>query len=157
MDFFSLDVSYDANSNPLTTEDNVFASGFDVKYAVDGLDRLTDADEGTLSGSSISSRTRRQQWPTLSQTGNWNVSRLDLNGDGAPHMDGGGTNEHNDTRTHNAANEILTRDTDTNGTANYTLTHDAAGNLTDDGKDYVYVYDAWYRLRQIKNRSSGAA
>ncbi|MFO0826743.1 MAG: RHS repeat-associated core domain-containing protein [Phycisphaerales bacterium] len=40
-------------------------------------------------------------------------------------------------------------------TTDYTPSHDAAGNLTDDGKDYAYVYDAWYRLRQIKNRTSG--
>jgi len=152
MDFFSLDISYDENSNPLTTEDNIYPAGFDVKYAIDGLDRLTDADEGTLSSGTIGSRTRRQEWPTLSQTGNWNLSKLDLNRDGA----WAATNEYNDTRTHNVVNEILTRDTDTNGTANYTLTHDAAGNLTDDGKDYTYVYDAWYRLRQIKNRSTSA-
>ncbi|MCC6969121.1 MAG: hypothetical protein IT434_02770, partial [Phycisphaerales bacterium] len=38
-----------------------------------------------------------------------------------------------DTRTHNAANELLTRDTDSNSSVNYTLTHDAVGNLTDDG------------------------
>ena len=152
MDFFSIDISYDENSNPLTTEDNIYTAGLDVKYAIDRLDRLTDADEGTLSSGTISSRTRRQQWPTLSQTGNWDVSKLDLNGDGA----WGATNEYNDTRTHNVVNEIERRDTDTNGTANYTLTHDAAGNLTDDGKDYTYVYDAWYRLRQIKNRSTSA-
>jgi len=152
MDFFSIDISYDENSNPLSTEDNIYPAGFDVKYAIDGLDRLTDADEGTLSSGTISSRTRRQQWPALSQTGNWDVSKLELNGDGA----WGATNAYNDTRTHNVVNEIKTRDTDTNGTANYTLTHDAAGNLTDDGKDYTYVYDAWNRLRQIKNRSTSA-
>ncbi|MFO0826745.1 MAG: hypothetical protein U0572_01240 [Phycisphaerales bacterium] len=78
-------------------------------------------------------------------------SKLDLDGNGSYT----GTNEHDDTRTHNLANEILTRDVNSDSTTDYTLTHDAAGNLTDDGKDYAYVYDAWYRLRQIKNRTSG--
>jgi hypothetical protein len=77
MDLFSLDISYDENSNPLTTEDNIYTAGFDVKYAIDSLDRLTDADEGTLSSGSITSRTRRQEWTTLSRTGNWNLSKLD--------------------------------------------------------------------------------
>ncbi|MFO0826742.1 MAG: RHS repeat-associated core domain-containing protein [Phycisphaerales bacterium] len=153
IDLFSLDVTYDENSNPIATKDNVFP-GYDVAYAVDGLDRLTDADEGTLSGTSIQSgtRTRRQQWTTLSQTGNWDRSKLDLDGNGSYT----GTNEHDDSRTHNLANEILTRDVNSDSSVDYTLTHDAAGNLTDDGKDYAYVYDAWYRLRQIKNRTSGA-
>jgi RHS repeat-associated protein len=37
---------------------------------------------------------------------------------------------------------------------NFTLAYDAAGNMTDDGEDYEYVYDAFYRLRQVKNQSS---
>ena len=50
-------------------------------------------------------------------------------------------------------NELLTQDTDSNGTANYTLAYDAAGNLTDDGQSYKYEYDAFYRLRKVKNQS----
>ena len=151
MDFVSVDVSYDENSNPLTTEDNIYSAGFDVKYAIDGLDRVTDADEGTLSGGSITSRQRRQEW-SLTQTGNWANEKLDLNGDG----DQSDASEHNDTRTHNAVNELTARDTDTNGTNNYSLTYDAAGNLTDDGETYAYEYDAWYRLRKIKDRGTSA-
>ncbi|MCC6970107.1 MAG: hypothetical protein IT434_07770, partial [Phycisphaerales bacterium] len=60
------------------------------------------------------------------------------------------------TRTHNAANELLTRDTDSNSSVNYTLTHDAVGNLTDDGKDYSHVSDAFGRLRTVKNRGNSA-
>ncbi|MBL9119319.1 MAG: hypothetical protein JNL80_05315, partial [Phycisphaerae bacterium] len=151
MDFVSVDVSYDENSNPLTTEENIYDAGFDVKYAIDGMDRVTDADEGTLSSGSITSRTRRQQW-TLTQTGNWQNEQLDLNGDG----DETDTDEHDDTRTHNAVNELTARDTDSDSTDDYTLTHDAAGNLTDDGETYVYEYDAWYRLRKIKDRGTSA-
>jgi YD repeat-containing protein len=151
MDFVSVDVSYDENSNPLMTDDGIYSTGFDVKYAIDGLDRVTDAEEGTLSGTTLSSQTRRQQW-SLTQTGNWTNEKLDLNGDG----DWADANEHNDTRTHNAVNELTARDTDTNGTNNYSLTYDAAGNLTDDGETYAYEYDAWYRLRKIKDRGTSA-
>jgi len=150
MDFVSVDVSYDENSNPLTTEDNIYAAGFDVKYAIDGLHRVTDADEGTLSSGSITGRTRRQEW-TLTQTGNWYREKLNLNSD----ADFTDPNEHDDSRSHNRVNELTGRDTDTNGTDNFTLTYDAAGNLTDDGETYDYEYDAWYRLRKIRDRGTG--
>lgn len=105
---------------------------------------LFRAPEGTLSGT-ISNRSRRQIW-TLNQPGDWARYKLDLNGDAAY----GGTNELDDTETFNAANEILTRDTDSNASVNYTQVHDAVGNLTDDGKDYEYEYDAFGRLRKVK-------
>ncbi|HEX8875561.1 MAG TPA: hypothetical protein VF777_02350, partial [Phycisphaerales bacterium] len=55
---------------------------FDVKYVNDDLNRLTEADEGTLDGSdAITSRTRKENW-TLSHTGNWLEHKLDANGDG---------------------------------------------------------------------------
>jgi YD repeat-containing protein len=92
---------------------------------------------------------RDQQW-TLSQTGNWARDKEDLNGD----TDFTDTGEVDDTRAHNAANELLTRDTDSNSSVNYTLTHDAVGNLTDDGKDYKFVYDAFGRLKTVKNQSN---
>lgn len=57
---------------------------------------------------------------------------------------------------HNAANELRTRDTDRNSSVNHTLTHDAVGNLTDDGKDYSYVSDAFGRLKTVKNRGNSA-
>ncbi|MBX3363099.1 MAG: hypothetical protein KF705_16890, partial [Phycisphaeraceae bacterium] len=76
IDFVDLDVAYDRASNVTSVKDDIYP-GFDVLYANDGLNRLTDADEGTLSSGSISSRTRRQLW-TLSQTGNWPNMQLDL-------------------------------------------------------------------------------
>ncbi|HBS28148.1 MAG TPA: hypothetical protein DEB06_01565, partial [Phycisphaerales bacterium] len=80
-DIYSVDLSYDRNSNITWAEDNIYA-GRDVLYTMDGLDRVADADEGTRSGGSIASRTRREQW-TLSQAGNWATRMLDLDGDGA--------------------------------------------------------------------------
>lgn len=148
-DFVDLDVVYDRNSNVVSADDAVLA-GNDVLYANDSLNRLTDADEGTLSGGAITSRTRRQTW-TLSQTGNWATTMLDLNGDNDG-TDGG--EELNETRTHNTVNEILTRDKESNSSVDYTLTHDAVGNLTDDGQTWKYVYDAFGRLTALKNQSS---
>jgi len=147
IDFFDTDITYDRNSNITSVTDNVH-SGFDVIYTMDDLDRLERAEEGTISGGSITSRTRDQQW-TLTQTGNWNVDKVDLNGDG----DFTDTDDLDDDRTHNDVNELTGRDIDDSGSDDYTLTYDAAGNLTDDGENYEYEWDAFYRLRKINDTS----
>ncbi|MFN7021239.1 MAG: RHS repeat-associated core domain-containing protein [Phycisphaerales bacterium] len=162
-DFYDVDIAYDPASNVLGVTDNVHKNSggnrnFDVLYTLDQLNRLVRAEEGTLSGGSISNRSRDERWQdasgnlALSQTGNWLRRRLDLNGDGSF----GGTGELDDTGAFSLANELKTRDTDSNGTANYTLAYDKSGNQTDDGKDYIYVYDGFGRLRQVKNRSDSS-
>ena len=148
INFYEVDLAYDRNSNITSATDDIH-TGFDVLYTNDDLNRLVRAEEGTLSGGSISSRTRDQQW-TLTQVGNWDVDQVDLNGDG----DFVDTDELDDDRTHNDVNELTGRDIDDNGTDDYTLTYDEAGNLTDDGEDYDYEWDAFYRLRKIKDRST---
>lgn len=40
------------------------------------------------------------------------------------------------------------------GANDYTLTYDEVGNLTDDAQHHEYVYDAFGRLRKVKNQSS---
>ncbi len=157
---YDVTLMYDRNGNITSADDTVTAAGagYDAKYLMDDLNRLVDADEGTLSSGSISSRTRRESWSTtiggttggLSQTGNWSRRKLDLDGNGTLT----GTGELDDTGTFNTANEWQTRDTDSNSTTNFTLTHDAVGNMTDDGKDYQYVYDAFGRLVTVKKRTS---
>jgi RHS repeat-associated protein len=144
-DFYSVDLGYDRNSNIVTAEDNVHV-GFDVKYTMDDVDRLVEAKEGTLSAGAITSPTRDQQW-TLSHTGNWDLNKVDLNGD----LDFADTDEENDTRAHNAVNEITTR-----LSGGKTLVYDAVGNLTDDDTDYEYEWDAFYRLRKVKKTSNQA-
>ena len=144
-DFYDVDITCDRSSNITWVEDNVHG-GFDVKYTIDDLDRLTQAEEGTKSGSSIASRSRDQQW-TLDQLGNWDVVKLDLDGDN----NFSETGEFNDDRTYNVVNELTARDTDDDGSDDYTLTFDAVGNLTDDGEHYEYEYDAFGRLRQVKD------
>jgi RHS repeat-associated protein len=152
-DFYKVDLGYDRNSN-ITSSDEAYATsnghghaGFDVIYTMDDVNRLTRAEEGTKSGGSITSRTRDELW-TLTQTGNWELDQVDLDGDDNFNEAG----ELNDDRTHNAVNELTARDTDDNGTDNYTLAFDAAGNMTDDGRDYTYTWDAFGRLRLVNNR-----
>jgi RHS repeat-associated protein len=124
-------------------------TGHDAAYTNDNLNRLTQAEEGTWTGSAITSRTRDQQW-TLSQTGNWEMDKLDLDGDDNWNESG----EHQDDRTHNAVNELTARDVDDDGTDEFALAYDAAGNLTDDGEAYTYEWDAFYRLRRVVNRET---
>ena len=146
-DFYDIDISYDRNSNITLIEDNVH-SGFDVSYTMDDVDRLTRAQEGTWGGSSISSETRDQEW-TLDHVGNWDLAKLDLNGDG----DWSDADEYEDDRTHNKVNELTGRDTDDSGSDDYTLAYDEVGNLVDDGESYKYVYDPMGRLREVLARS----
>ena len=151
VDLYDLDIAYDRNSNPTRTEDNVHFSGWDVEYTIDDIDRVTSAEEGTWNGTSIPDDTRHQEW-TLDHLGNWNLAKWDLNGDG----DWSDTDEYQDDRTHNTVNELTGRDTDDNGTDDYTLSNDEVGNLTDDGENYTYEWDAFGRLRKVKNRSTSA-
>jgi RHS repeat-associated protein len=148
IDFYSVTLTYDQNSNITSAKDNVH-TGFDVNYTMDSVNRLTRAEEGTLSGGSVTSRTRDEEW-TLSHTGNWDVDKVDLNGNDNWSDSG----ELNDTRTHNVVNELTARDINSDSVNDYTLSYDANGNMTDDGKDYTYVYDAFNRLRTIKNRAN---
>ena len=146
-DIYKVTLAYDANSN-IVSQDDAVHTGHDVLYTNDDLNRLIDAEEGTLSGT-ISSRTRHQTW-TLTQTGNWELDRVDLDGDDNWNE----TGELNDDRTHNAVNELTARDTDDNSSDNYTFAYDAAGNMTDDGEAYKYEWDAFYRLRKVKTQGN---
>jgi len=162
-DFYDVDIVYDNGSNITSVTDNVHknASGkhnFDVLYSLDGLNRLAGAEEGTLIGGNISNRSRDERWQDaagglgLSQTGNWLNRRLDLNGDGLFT----GVGELDETGTFDLPNELVARDIDSDSTDDYTIAYDKTGNQTDDGQHYTYVYDAFGRLRQVKNRSTGA-
>jgi len=155
IDFVSNTLSYDRNSNITWSEDEVY-SGRDVKYTMDGLNRLIDAEEGTRSSGSITSRTRREEW-SLQQVGNWDLFKLDLNGDG----DQGDAGELADKGTFKTSggtgfNELRFRDTNNDSSNDVTRVYDKNGNLTDDGVAYAFEYDAFNRLRKIKNRSNSA-
>jgi RHS repeat-associated protein len=153
--FYKVDVGYDENSN-VTYQDDGVHTGHDVLYANDDLNRLIGAEEGTLTGgpppTSITSRTRNQVWG-LNQTGNWNTNLVDLDGDN----DGADADELNETRTHNAANELGARDIDSDTSDDYSLAYDEVGNMTDDGEDYEYVWDVFGRLRAVYVRGTSPA
>ena len=52
-DFYSVSIGYDRNSNITDVTDNIFKSSagnhsFDVQYTMDGMNRVTKAEEGTF-------------------------------------------------------------------------------------------------------------
>ncbi len=161
-----MSVGYGATSgqwtNIVTMTDHVH-TGFDTKYVNDGLNRLTEADEGTISVGDITSRTRKETW-TLTQPGNWSDNTFDANGD-ADYLDVGDWNW--TSATYNVANEQLVRSVDwgdgdgTPTSETYpgtgTIDYDPAGNLTNDEWHYEYVYDAWNRLVAVTSADPGWA
>ena len=151
VDFYHIANTFDRNSN-LTLWDDQIYPGWDSSVTVDGLNRVTKSASGTWSGSAIASATRTEDWTVtgLDQLGNWTRYKRDLNADG----DWADADELDDTRTHNLANELTGRDTDTSGVDNYALTYDAVGNLTNDGQTYKFEYDAFGRLRKIRDQSN---
>ncbi|XVJ60748.1 MAG: hypothetical protein HEQ23_15715 [Tepidisphaera sp.] len=145
-------LGYDRDSNIVTAEDEILP-GYDAKYDMDGLNRLIVADEGTLSSGTIGSRTRKETW-TLNQVGGWSTFTSDLNGDGSftsPAF--GPSDEKNETRTFNTVNEMATR---VNNSVTKNPAYNANGQQTDDGVNYTYEWDAFGRLRKVKNRSNSA-
>jgi RHS repeat-associated protein len=153
VDFFSVNVGWDRASNVQYQDDQVQV-GHDALYANDARNRLTDADEGTITigtPSTIGSgtRTRRQTW-VLTQTGNWSTNKVDLDGDGA----WSGTGELNETRVHNKVNELESRDTNSSSPAEFNLVYDAVGNMTSDNENYRYKWDAFGRLREVTDLSN---
>jgi len=159
---YDTDVTYDESSNILLAEDNIQkdpgAGGngvgtihaFDAKYTIDGLNRVTQAEEGDWTGSSIATKYRDEQW-TLTQTGNWDRNKVNFNGD-ADFTDAG---ELDDTRAHAPVNEILTRNTNSTGGVEFTLTYNLRGDLEDEGGTggYKYVWDAFGRLVTVNRQN----
>ena len=155
--FYNVDIAYNRVGNITSVDDQVYKDSssngvFDYEYTHDDLNRITQAERGNWNGSSISVHEENEAW-TLYQTGNWNNHRLDLNGD-TDYLD---TDELDDDRTYNKANELTAQDIDDDGTNDFTLTYDEAGNLADDGENYEYVYDAFGRLAEVTNRSTSSA
>lgn len=147
-DVYKATLSYDRASN-IERKDEIH-NGHDATYDHDGLGRIREVSEGRWDGSAIVDDTRRQAWG-LGHTGNWLLQELDLNGDGLLT----GTGELDETREHNEANEVETRDLDSDSSVDRTFVYDAVGSLLDDG-EYTYEWDAFRRLRKVRTKSSGA-
>jgi len=156
---------YDRASNR-TWREVVPTSLKDEYYTYDGLDRLTKAERGNLTGTypdytGISGTPAVTQDWTLDALGNWTEFQWDANGDG----DYGDPGDLDQDRAHNAANEIDGNSGDPlYGTPNWLdPTYDAAGNMTggpkpgDEGEsggtEHTYVYDAWNRLVKVTDAS----
>ncbi len=109
------------------------------------LSGLTAMERGVLNtdGNAISGKTFGEEF-TFDTTGNWLNYKQDASGDG--------TFEVNQTRTHNAANEILTI-----SGGNTLVSHDRNGCMTKVpqpntlGNAYTLVYDAWNRLISVSD------
>lgn len=112
---------YDRNGNRVSLTNSV-NSAYSEAYTYDNLNQLTGFDRN--------SGARTQAWD-YDAVGNWDS--LTTNG-GSPQ-----------TRTHNRQNEI----TAVSGATSPTF--DANGNMTTDETGKQYVYDAWNRLKVVKN------
>lgn len=68
VDYHRVDLTYDRNSNITSADDLIPTAGtnstpgYDVKYTMDNLNRVVQAEEGTLSSGSISNRSRDEWW-----------------------------------------------------------------------------------------------
>ncbi|MEZ6032037.1 MAG: RHS repeat-associated core domain-containing protein [Planctomycetaceae bacterium] len=145
---------YDYNSSRTWKEDPVAAANSvnqDEFYTYDGLDRIKAADRGDLNGgkTAISSLTFGQDWD-LDQLGNWPNFTED--------SDGNGTNDLNQSRSHNDANEITQIDASATHVA-----QDAAGNMSKVPKPaswsshYDLTWDAWNRLVKVADGANTVA
>ena len=143
---------YDRASNRLWREDPVAASygkDFDELYAYDGMYQLLSLDRGDLNGTkdaiTAGSKTFAEDW-SLDMTGNWKGYKKDDDGDG--------TWDLNQTRTHNAVNEITDIDASV-GEIWISPTHDRNGNTLripqpgDPTQQFALAWDAWNRLVRV--------
>lgn len=150
-----LAIVYNRVGNVTSVDDQIIknSSGngvFDYEYEHDGLQRLKDAERGHWNGSSISTKEFEETW-TMLQTGRWEAYTLDLNGNGTLTD----TGDFDETRDYNKVNELIGRDIDADSTDDFNPTHDELGNLESDDENYDYVYDAFGRLRKVKDMTSG--
>jgi RHS repeat-associated protein len=149
---------YDRAGNRLYREDPLaLAHGVDMDeaYRYDGLYQLKTFTRGALSAqkTAIAAPTFRQTWD-FDATGNWSRFREDRDADGKWDLD--------QTRQHNAANEITAIDASV-GDLWISPTHDRAGNMlripqpNDPTKQFTLKWDAWNRLVRVSDAESTVA
>ena len=129
----------------------------DQAYSYDGLDRVTDTDQGTANDTTgaITTKKFEQQWK-LDQLGNWEEFDQDDNGNGTWDLE--------QSRTHNVANELTAVSLQSGGAgANWAdPAFDAAGNMTTIPQpasltsSYTGKFDAWNRLVSLDSGSTAS-
>ncbi len=154
-----LDHAYDAASNRLSRLDGREGASWanrDWEYSYDGLNRLTEARQGSRGGAgqTWTPSTGSQQW-VLDMLGNWAGQRTDLSGNGlfTDALD------RLDERAHNQANELSTRvlkkGDGSATTATLPLSYDAAGQMRQEQQSSNgarrYTHDAWGRLVKVES------
>jgi dockerin type I repeat protein len=148
--FYNVDVTYQSAKNLIASIEDHVNTGFDVDYTHDGAARLKSVDEGERSGTITTHR--YEEW-VLDPLGNWRESKLNLNND----SDYTDTDEYDELRVHNDANEITERDeVNSVPSPDQEPDYDAVGNLTDDDENYIYKYDVFGRQVSVLNQSSTA-
>ncbi len=133
--------------------DNLQTTVKDEFYVIDGLDRVSTEKRGNLNAgrTDITGTPVFQEAFTLEATGNWRALVQTTSG----------TQTLNQTRAHNAANEVGTIGS-TVGVNWLDPTHDAVGNSTQipqagaEGTRQHLTYDAWNRLVKVRADSGGA-
>jgi RHS repeat-associated protein len=141
---------YDRGGNRLWRECPVAAASgkhLEELYGYDSLDQLLSMGRGDLNegGTALVPGTKKfaESW-TLDATGNWLGYRRDEEGDGVWELD--------QSRTHSAANEIVTL-----GDSPAHAAHDRVGNMTrtmvgtEANHHFDLTYDAWNRLVRVSD------
>jgi RHS repeat-associated protein len=134
-----------------------YGKHFDELYRYDGVDQLVSLDRGDLNADKSAlvsgTKTFAEAW-TLDATGNWLRYRQDTDGDGIWNLD--------QSRDHNAANEILAI-----AASSAHVAHDRAGNMTripspltgegqgEGASHHTLTYDAWNRLVRVADGATG--
>ena len=144
---------YDADGNPTWRYDALQNSGstqWSQKYQYDELNRLSCAMQGAVNNwqgqGGQQSISPQKSWVWNDTFGGQTYS-LDALGNFNSFYNNGTV----DQRTHNTSNEIITRLL--GGTAK-NPSYDAAGNMTDDGEQYKFVYDFRNRLISVTTRDA---
>lgn len=159
---FDLQYEHDEDSNVVDridrrAEDRSTRPGRDETNRYDPINRLTQADRGSYDHSSsvftvggLPNAGQSQKW-SLDGVGNWTLFQTDLDNDGSF----GGTNDRDDARAYNLANEMVDQSID--GANPLNQVYDKAGNLVQRRirisssvvATWIYTYDAWNRLVRV--------
>lgn len=154
----ALGYGYDAGGNRTRAVDARPGSQWkhSFEYSYDGLHRLTEAERGNWTGSTLTSVAGSQQW-TLDALGNWSQWKSDWS------YNGSYGDPETQNRTHNMVNELTDIDIPTSPVAvTEDFGYDANGNIRTHERDessvlynddFRYTYDAWNRLVKVEGGS----